>query len=893
MGLLARIRKALAGSTIPEQVFRDQYREFQRLLEANDTALERMAALSELLARREPFTYGAAARLVAEILENTRQMVASLVRLSGGRYAVLHQRLAEIAREQRWALPGGTMEPCDSPSRETGANAISPRPASSPAPPSAPGPPHTIQLDRVDARHLALVGGKMARLGEVKNVLRLPVPAGFCITRRCFDDALATTGIRSQVASLTSHLDLQDAAGLQATCAEVQSLLASAPVPPAVEAAVLGAYDEMCSQLGRECRVAVRSSAVGEDDSRHSFAGLHHTALNVPRDGLLDACWEVLISKYSPQSVVYRILNGLRAEDMPMNVGCLPMLKPRVSGTLFTADPRGERTGIIIHAVRGLGSLLVEGALVPQEFVVAPGRTGAITGFRPGNQDYALAPRDGEGLERTAIAGEQRRLPSLTPAEAARLAAHAATIEEHFGTPQDIEWAITEEGEIFILQTRPLLVRREEQSASSRNPPPEAGDAVLARGGEIGCAGVGCGPAFIATHERLLVDFPEGGVLVTRQTSPVFARVLHRAAAVLTEVGSPTGHLAIIARELRVPMLLNVPGASGKLQAGALVTVDAHRGIVYAGRIEGLLPANDQRASRTSFSTSPVFQMVSAAAAELLPLKLIDPHATAFAPQNCRTAHDVTRFCHEMAIREMFDANKSGPRRRMSRVRRLAFTVPLETFVIDLGGGLATGVGQETIQPEEIASVPFRALIAGMSTPGLQWSGAVPIELRGFADLVINSMMDTERVSAELGSDAYALVSDRYVNYSARMGYHFASLDAYASSSLHRNYISYRFKGGAAGSARRVRRARFIAHVLRHWGFSVAQQADRLDATIRKLSEPDILALLRELGRLLGAVRNADVSMYSDELIEIYAEAFLAGACSPVEAVRGKLRGSS
>jgi pyruvate,water dikinase len=290
----------------------------------------------------------------------------------------------------------------------------------------------------------------------------------------------------------------------------------------------------------------------------------------------------------------------------------------------------------------------------------------------------------------------------------------------------------------------------------------------------------------------------------------------------------------------------------------------------------------------TSFTSSPVYHRVSTAAASIIPLELTDSHVASFAPQRCRTAHDITRFCHEMAIREMFEVN-DNQRHRMRRVRRLAFTVPLETFVIDLGGGLAAGASRHAVQPEDVTSVPFRALIAGMSTPGLRWSGAVPIELRGFAGLVLNTMLDTERASAELGSDAYALVSGNYVNYSARMGYHFASLDAYASASLQRNYISYRFKGGAADSVRRARRARFIAHVLRHWGFAVTQQADRIDATIRKLAEPDILVLLRELGRLLGAARNADVSMYCDEQIVLYAEAFLAGACSPVEATRGKL----
>ncbi len=289
--------------------------------------------------------------------------------------------------------------------------------------------------------------------------------------------------------------------------------------------------------------------------------------------------------------------------------------------------------------------------------------------------------------------------------------------------------------------------------------------------------------------------------------------------------------------------------------------------------------------SRESFTAGPVYRAVSAAAARVTPLELTDSHAASFSPRGCRTAHDVARYCHEMAIREMFEANRSAQRHR-NRARRLDFPVPLETFVVDLGGGILATAGEHSVRPEDIASPPFRALIEGMCTPGLPWSRAVPIELRGFASLVLNSMIDHERATAELGSDSCVLVSEHYVNYSARMGYHFASLDAYASPSPHRNYVSYRFKGGAASPVRRVRRASFIAHVLRRWGFVVVQRADHVDASRRKLPEADALALLRELGRLMGAVRNADVSMYSDAQIELYAEAFLAGAMSPVDATR-------
>jgi hypothetical protein len=338
--------------------------------------------------------------------------------------------------------------------------------------------------------------------------------------------------------------------------------------------------------------------------------------------------------------------------------------------------------------------------------------------------------------------------------------------------------------------------------------------------------------------------------------------------------------------------------ARSRRMVSSLVRLSGGRHAALHGRLDAIV--HEQRWSLTRLAegsahardgASHVHRAASAAAASITPLGLTDPAATSFTPQNCRTVHDVTRFCHEMAMREMVDVNDHGL--RMRHLRRLVSPVPLHTSIVDLGGGISPNARGGTVTPEDVTSVPFRALLAGMSTPGLRWAGAVPIELRGFAGLLLNSMIDSERTAAELGSAACTLVSRNYVNYSARMGYHFASVDAYASASLHRNYVSYRFKGGAAATDRRIRRARFIALVLDRWGFAVNRHDDRLDATIRKLPEPDILPLLRELGRLLGAVRNADVSMYCDEQIALYAEAFLAGSCSPVEAARTMLRDRS
>jgi pyruvate,water dikinase len=382
-----------------------------------------------------------------------------------------------------------------------------------------------------------------------------------------------------------------------------------------------------------------------------------------------------------------------------------------------------------------------------------------------------------------------------------------------------------------------------------------------------------------------LVDFPDGGVLVTKKTSPSYARILHKAAAVVAEIGSTTGHLSIIARELGVPTILNLKNASEKLKNGEFVTVDAYRGVVFPGKIEevtdGVL---DESEEVKPFHDTPIYKMISQAAEHVLPLYLTNPQSESFLPQNCKTAHDITRFCHEMAITEMFKLHEAK-RQDYGQVRKLEFPIPLEIYVIDLGSGLKVDKESPKVAVDNVQSLPFKAMLNGMNTPGLPWSGPVPMDLRGFAGLIMNTMVDKDRLNRELGSKSYAMISYHYINFSARLGYHFSNLDAYASPFIHRNYISYRFKGGAADSTRRARRAKFISEVLKHYGFHVVQRSDHVHSIVRKLNESEILKLMTNIGRLMGAIRNADVTMYSDEQIELYAQAFLNGSSSPVETV--------
>jgi pyruvate,water dikinase len=208
--------------------------------------------------------------------------------------------------------------------------------------------------------------------------------------------------------------------------------------------------------------------------------------------------------------------------------------------------------------------------------------------------------------------------------------------------------------------------------------------------------------------------------------------------------------------------------------------------------------------------------------------------------------------------------------------------IPLEIYVIDLGGGLITnGTVNNKVGKEHIISTPFLALIDGMTTPGVRWSGHLSLDMRGFASLVFGNIVDVHRSETPLGSRNYALVSENYVNFFSRLGYHFSRLDAFASDEINRNYINFNFRGGAADHIRKMRRARAVQRILRHYNFSATLSEDNVIASIRKIPQEEVFSLLKELGRLMGAVRNTDVTMLSDEHVNIFVQGFIEGDPAP------------
>ena len=873
------LKKIVKKKKDASDTFKDKLRHFQNLLNSNDEALKLMGSMSDLLTSGLPFSRGEIYRIYQDTLTNTKEVTHQLSSMCGGKYKTLINQVSRINDLCNEILAPGSFCPvrwdCAEPDC-TECDKIETGKDETPK-------PYSYRVDEITMENTREVGGKMSRLCEIHNKLLIPVPDGFSITSRFFIDFLFQGELYQQIDKAISSIDYNNNEQVQQISQVIQALIIASPIPQLIEKIILNNYEFLSSKYG-DILISVRSSAVGEDDLHYSFAGLHYTALNVSKANLIDACFEVLISKYLPQSLVYRYLTGLRDVDMPMSIGCLQMIDSEVSGVLFTKDPMGNDSGIIIHAVRGLGTKVVDGSVSPQEFIIDP-FTSKIVKFKPGNQTYKTVPRITDGLFEEKIPDEIVSKPCLREEQIKLITEYALRIENHFSTPQDIEWTIDKNGELFILQCRPLAISLPSvYSAESENSleKTELEYPVLIDDGVCASPGVSSGKVFLLNRSKDLINFQSGDILVVRKTSPELTRVLHKASGLIADIGNTTGHLAIIARELGIPVIVNTNSATKTLSNGMVVTIDAGQNKIYLGEAKELIEKyKSVSVEKNIFIRSPMHRIWQNISKQIIPLNLTDPGSPEFTQENCTTLHDVTRFAHEYAMREMFLLYESA-QFEDKHAYPLKFSVPLDIHVIDLGNGLKDAGNKKHVTPDNIISKPFLSLIKGMTAPGIRWAGPLPIDLKGFTNLLMSNVVDSSRGDRDLGSRSYAIISDCYMNFFSRLGYHFSRLDAYASEELNNNYINFNFRGGAADPIRRMRRAKIVTKVLETLNFSVSHNNDHVLATIRKIPASSIFSLLTEIGRLMGAVRNVDVTLTSDENIDKFVDAFLQGDSAPV-----------
>jgi len=381
-------------------------------------------------------------------------------------------------------------------------------------------------------------------------------------------------------------------------------------------------------------------------------------------------------------------------------------------------------------------------------------------------------------------------------------------------------------------------------------------------------------------EEGDLEHFPEGAVLVAPRSSPRFVRLMAKAAAIVTDFGGVTGHMAALTREFHVPALLNTRNATSLLKAGVHVTVDTRSRRVYEGAVTELHEAETQRVREDERlrrdRATPAFRLLNSVSELVLPLNLVDPRSSDFSQENCRTLHDIARFVHERSYEEMFRMGEGmGDLRGVSSP--LDVFLPIDLYIIDLGDGINAPVGTRRLKVAHVVSAPLKALLAGMLDKRITRFGPRPMDLRGFMSIMARHAVNNPEEERTFRDPCYALVSDEYVNYTARVGYHFGVVDAYCGEAINKNYISILFRGGAADFTRRYRRARAIAGILDHYGFSTNVRGDALTARLSKRSQQETASQLEMVGRLLQFFRQMDAAMASEQVVGRVREAFIAG----------------
>ena len=729
-----------------------------------------------------------------------------------------------------------------------------------------------VTRDLVDA-----VGGKSANLGEVKNRVGLPVPRGFAITTSAFRHLFGQAGLWDEIKRIKLCIIPEAEDSLEQASEDIQRAILAAPMPADLEQELLAAHAKLAQDCGLEpeaLRVALRSSALGED-SELSYAGQYLSVLNVPRSRLLTNYRYVLASLYTPRAMSYRILKGIVDEDMAMSVACLEMIDSVASGVMYTRHPfHAHDDRILINAVWGLGPYAVDGVITPDSLSV--GREGLLVEeSRVAQKPVRLVCAPGGTLVEEPVPQDMQGAPCLTAEQVRTLAGYALRLEKHYGVAQDIEWALTPGGELLVLQSRPLGLVPGSQGVPAGMPVVE-GREILAQGGEVAQPGVGSGPAFLVAGDDDLSGFPDGGVLVAAHSSPKFMVLMQKAQAILTDSGSITGHMASLTREFGVPTILGLGSVTRDIASGTLVTVDAYTGRVYAGVVEELLAF---KAEKTTLMTgTPVFDVLTRVARHIVPLRLTDPKSPEFRVRGCTTLHDVMRLLHEHSYGEMFTLSDMASG-ESGLAMRLRAQTGLDLHVIDLGGGVTPeALERRTLRPEDVLSRPFAALLGGLVLDQQQMSTPRPVQVKGLLSVMGQQMIQNPGADGQrFGDRSYAIISDKYLNFSSRVGYHYGVLDCYCGRTESKNYITFSFKGGAADDLKRARRARAIGLILEGLGFSVDVTGDRVVGRLHKRDTETTLEKLWLMGKLLQFTRQTDMLMVDEKSVRSMADCFLSG----------------
>ncbi|QEA40934.1 phosphoenolpyruvate synthase [Pistricoccus aurantiacus] len=478
--------------------------------------------------------------------------------------------------------------------------------------------PYILWFDQLGMNDVERVGGKNASLGEMISNLAnagVSVPGGFATTAEAYREFLAHEGLNERINQALSRLDVDDTEALAKTGAEIRQWIIDTPLPPAFEAELGDAYEQLLAKHPN-LKAAVRSSATAEDLPDASFAGQQETFLNIEGfDNIKRAVHEVFASLFNDRAISYRVHRGYAHENVALSAGIQKMVRSETgaSGVMFTLDTEsGFRDAVFVTASWGLGETVVQGAVNPDEFYVhkttlAAGRPAVLRrnlGSKLIKMIYTEDASAGKSVATVDVPLADRGRFCISDDDVMNLARQAVIIEQHYQRPMDIEWARDgDDGKLYIVQARPeTVVSQQEGGKLERFQLKEKGR-TLVTGRAIGQR-IGQGAVKLVTTPEEMHKVNEGDVLVTDMTDPDWEPIMKRASAIVTNRGGRTCHAAIIARELGIPAVVGCGDATEVLKDGQEATVSCAEG--DAGHVyEGLLAFDCKSSSVDSMPEIP------------------------------------------------------------------------------------------------------------------------------------------------------------------------------------------------------------------------------------------------------------------------------------------------
>ncbi len=447
-----------------------------------------------------------------------------------------------------------------------------------------------VWFSEIGRTDIPLAGGKGANLGEMTKA-GLPVPPGFIVTSDAYFRFVKEKKIDLYIQKWTKGLDPEDSKKLNKIAHELQKAMKEFQLPPDLIKEIEKAYDEMGGGP-----VAVRSSATAEDLPDASFAGQQATFLNIQgKTALIKAIRECWASLFEARAIYYRTVNSFDHLKVGIAVPVQKMVQSEVSGIMFTVDPVDSDTSkIVIDAGLGLGEAIVSGSVTPDHYVVKKDGFSIIS-KEIGAQDWQIT-RDKAGHDKhVKLTQEQKEGQKLTDEQIIALAKLGKKVEDHYGQPQDTEWAFEHES-FYMVQARPvttLVNKAEAADKAAKDAAKEGGAAIdltkaeVILSGAAASVGLRSGPVKIIHKPSEIEKVLQGDVLVTEMTSPDYVPAMRRASAIVTDTGGRTSHAAIVSRELGIPCVVGTGKATSLLKTGQIITVDGAQGKIYKGKVTG------------------------------------------------------------------------------------------------------------------------------------------------------------------------------------------------------------------------------------------------------------------------------------------------------------------